>query len=292
VSVHGRPKVKISLKVIEAPANRLVQCGNTGIGLVGPQESAANAALMHHAVKIILQSKKIESVAVQVVKVIVIHPWPFNLETYCAEDPASLTVDDDPLIYDVSVQAIFGGEVIGVFIESLKETLVELIDVGSNCVFQRRIWPLWGQSIGYHAAVSSDEIESGLLKRGGDVFVGGPCEVTSDYVAWQVRITQDPLEVGYIARKEIEPEEIVFVIGQQDAPSRCGGENLWSHHFLAEIVREKAPGGLSFDERHLLVGPRERVWLELHRLATFSRRFFLKRSPCIAFSTSLIRTGI
>jgi hypothetical protein len=90
----------------------------------------------------------------------------------------------------------------------------------------------------------------------------------------------------------LEPEEIVFVIGQQNAPSRCSGENLWSHHFLAEIVREKAPGGLSFDERHLLVDARKRVWLEIHQVATFSRRFFLKRSPCIAFSTSLTRAGI
>jgi hypothetical protein len=269
-----------------------VQCGNAGISLVGPQESAVNTALMHHAVKIILQSKKIESVAVKVVKVIVIHPWPFKLETYCAENPAGLTVDDDPLIYDVSVQAIFGGEVIGVFIESLKETLVELIDVGSNCVFQRRIWPLWGQSIGYHAAVSSDGIESGLLQRGDDIFVGGPCEVTSDYVTWKVHITQDPLEVGYVARKEIEPKEIVFIIGQQDAARCCGGENLWSYHFLAEIVREKAPSRLSFDERHPLVDTRKRVRLEIHQLAMFSRRLFLKRPPCIAFSTSLIRTGI
>ena len=62
----------------------------------------------------------------------------------------------------------------------------------------------------------------------------------------------------------------MFVIGQQDAPSCCGAENLWPHHFLAEIVREKARGGLSFDERHLLVDPRKGVWLELHQLPTFS----------------------
>ncbi len=89
---------------------------------------------------------------------------------------------------------------IGVFVETLKEALVDLVDVGSDCVFQRRVWPLWGQSIGYHAAVGSDGIESGLLKRSGDVFVdrfvGGLGEVTSDYVAWQVHLTQDPLEVG------------------------------------------------------------------------------------------------
>lgn len=51
----------------------------------------------------------------------------------------------------------------------------------------------------------------------------------------------------------------MFVIRQQNGASRRGGENLWSHHFLAEIVREKAPAGLSFDERHLLVNTREGV---------------------------------
>jgi hypothetical protein len=39
-----------------------------------------------------------------------------------------------------------------------------------------------------------------LLKCGGDVFVGhfvgGVCEVTSDYVAWQVHVTQGLLELG------------------------------------------------------------------------------------------------
>jgi hypothetical protein len=80
--------------------------------------------------------------------------------------------------------------------------------------------------------------------------------------------------------------------GASAALMRCSGENLWSHHFLAEIVGEKNPRGLGFDERHLLVDTRNRVWLELHQLAMFSRRFFLKRSPCIVFSTSLTRTGI
>ena|SRR6266404_4549021 len=177
-----------------------MQRTEAGVALVDPEEPGTNAALMHHAVKIILQSKKIEGVAVKVVKVIVIHPRAIKLETYGAEDPAGLAVDDDPPIYDVTVQAIFCGQVIGVFVEGLKEALVELVDVGSDCVFQRRIWLLWRQSIGYHAAVSSDGIESGLLKRGGDVFVGrfvgGLCEVTSDYVAWQVHVTQGLLEVG------------------------------------------------------------------------------------------------
>ena len=68
-----------------------------------------NAALMHHAVKIILQSEKIEAVVAKVVEVIVVHPRAFKLETYCAEDPAGLAVDDDPLIYDITVQAILGG---------------------------------------------------------------------------------------------------------------------------------------------------------------------------------------
>jgi len=171
-----------------------------GVGLVDPEEPGTNAALMHHAVKIILQSKKIEAVAAKIVEVVIVHARAFKLETYCAQDPAGVAVYDDPLIFDVTVQAIFGRQVIGVFVESLKEILVDLVDVGSDCVFQRRVWPLWGQLIGYHAAVSSDGIESGLLKRGGDVFVnrfvGGLGEVTSDYVAWQVHVTQDPLEVG------------------------------------------------------------------------------------------------
>ena len=57
-------------------------------------------------------------------------------------------------------------------------------------------WGAVGQSIGYHAAVSSDGIESGLLKRSGDVFVGRFCEVTSHYFAWKVHVTQDLLEGG------------------------------------------------------------------------------------------------
>ena len=194
--VHGRPKIKIILKVVEAPAHRLMQRSEAGVGLVDPEEPGMNTALMHHAVKIVLQSKKIEAVAAKVVEVIVVHPRALKLETYGAEDPAGLAVDDDPLIYDITVQAIFRGQVIGVFVESLKEILVDLVDVGSDCVFQRRVWPLWGQSIDYHATVSSDGIESGLLKRGGDVFVGRFCDVTSDYVAWKVHVTQDLLKVG------------------------------------------------------------------------------------------------
>ena len=200
LSVLGTPKIKIVFKAVKAPAHRLVQRSQPGFGLVDPEEPGVNAALMHDAIKIILQSKKIEGVAAEIVEVIVVHPGAFKLETYCAEDPASLSVDDDPLIYDVIVQAIFGGQVIGVFVESLKEILVKLVDVGSDCVFQRGIWSLPGQLIGYHAAVRSDGIESGLLKRGGNVFVGRfvgvLCEITSDYVAWQVHVTQDLLEGG------------------------------------------------------------------------------------------------
>ena len=173
-----------------------MQRGEAGVGLVDPEEPGANAALMHYAVKIILQSEKIEAVVAKAVDVIVVHPRALKLETHGAEDPAGLAVDDDPLIYDVIVQAIFGGQVIGVFVESLKEILVNLVDVGSDCVFQRNIWPLWGQLIAYHAAVSSDGIESGLLKRGGDVLVGRSCEVTNDYVPWKVHVMQDLLEVG------------------------------------------------------------------------------------------------
>lgn len=79
---------------------------------------------------------------------------------------------------------------IGVFVESLKEILVELVDVGSDCVFQRRVRPLCGQSICYHAAVSTDGIESRSFECGGDVFVRCPSEITSDYVAWKVGVTQ------------------------------------------------------------------------------------------------------
>jgi hypothetical protein len=202
-----RPKIKIIPKAIEAPAHRLMEHSEAGVGLVDPEEPGANAALMHHAVKIILQSEKIEGVLAKIVEVVVVDPPALKLETYCTEDSASLAVDDDPLISDVTVQAIFGGQVIGVFVESLKEMFVELVNVSSDCVFQRRIWLLWGQSIGYHAAVSSDGIESGLLKRRGDVFVGRfvvrSCEVTSDYVAWKVHTKQDLPEVGYIAREKI-----------------------------------------------------------------------------------------
>ena len=135
VSVHGRPKIKIILKAVEAPAHRLMQCGNAGIGLVCPKKPTANAALVHHAVEIILQLEKIEGVAAGAVEVIVVHLWAVKLETYCPEDPVSLAVNDDPLIYDVAVQAIFRGQMIGVFVESLKEIFVELVDVGRNCVF-------------------------------------------------------------------------------------------------------------------------------------------------------------
>ena len=82
----------------------------------------ANAALMHYAIEIALQSQKIESVPAEIVEVIVVHPLAFKLETYCAEDPTGLAVDDDPLIFDVIVQAIFRGQVIGVFVEGLKES--------------------------------------------------------------------------------------------------------------------------------------------------------------------------
>ena len=141
-----------------------MQCGNASIRLVGPEEPAANAALMHGAVKIILQLEKIEGIATGIVEVIVVHLGSVKLETNCAEDPTSLAVNDGPLIEDVIVQAIFGGQVIGVFVKSLKESLVNLVNVGNRCVFQRQIWPLTRQSMGYHTTVSSDGIESGLFE--------------------------------------------------------------------------------------------------------------------------------
>ena len=73
-----------------------------------------NATLMHHAVEIVLQSKKIEGVPVEIVNIIVVHARPFKLEAYCAPNLAVLAVDDDPLIFDVTEQAIFRGQVIGV----------------------------------------------------------------------------------------------------------------------------------------------------------------------------------
>jgi hypothetical protein len=130
--------------------------------------------------------------------------------------------------------------------------------------------------------------------RGGQIFVrSGACSFNTQ----RPRRLESRLHAGSARGRldrslKMEPEAIVFVIGQQDAPSCCGGENLWPHHFLTELVRQKAPGGLGFDGRHPLVGTRQRIWLELHQTSTFSRRFFLKRSPCIAFSTSLTRTGI
>ena len=83
-----------------------MQRSEAGFGLVDPEKPGVNAALMHHAIKIILQSQKIEGVAAEIVDVIVVHPRPFKLETYCAEDPTRLAVDDDPLIFDVIVQAM------------------------------------------------------------------------------------------------------------------------------------------------------------------------------------------
>jgi len=91
-----------------------MQRSEAGLALVDPEEPGANAALIHHAVKIILQSEKIETVTAQVVDVIVVHPRAFELETHCAEYLAGLPVDDDPLICDVTVQAIFGGQMIGI----------------------------------------------------------------------------------------------------------------------------------------------------------------------------------
>lgn len=66
--------------------------------MVDPEKPCTNAALMHHTVKIILQAKKIESVAAKVVEVIVVYPRALKLETYCAQDPVGRAVDDDPLI--------------------------------------------------------------------------------------------------------------------------------------------------------------------------------------------------
>jgi hypothetical protein len=52
VLVHGRPKIKIILKAVEAPAHRLMQRSEAGVGLVDPEEPGANAALMHRALSL------------------------------------------------------------------------------------------------------------------------------------------------------------------------------------------------------------------------------------------------
>ncbi len=157
-----------------------MQRSEAGVGLVDPKEPGADAALMHYSIEVVLQPKKIERVTAKVVEIIVVHPGPLELETDRATDPAGLAVNDDPLICNVIMQPVFGGQVIGIFVENPKEIFVELVNVGSARIFQRRICPLRGQSIGDHSAVSSDGFESGLLKRRGDVFVGRPCEITCD----------------------------------------------------------------------------------------------------------------
>ena len=166
-----------------------MQRSEAGFGLVDPKEPGADAALMHYSIEVVLQPKKIERVTAKVVDIIVVHPGPLELETDRAADPAGLSVNDDPLICNVIMQSLFGGQVIGIFVESPKEIFVELVNVDSARVFQRRIWPLRGQSIGDHSAVSSDGFESGLLKRGSDAFIGRLGEVTGYYIAWNVRMT-------------------------------------------------------------------------------------------------------
>src|SRR5205814_4910793 len=172
---HSRAQVKIILQAVEAPAHGFMQRSEPRFGLVDPKEPRMDATLMHHAVEIVLQSKKIEGVPVEIVNIIVVYARPFKLEAYCAANLAVLAVDDDPLIFDVTEQAIFRGQVIGVFIEGSKKLLMNLVDVGSCCVFQRRIWSLWGQPITYHAAVSSDGTEPGMLKRGSYLMIGRFC---------------------------------------------------------------------------------------------------------------------
>jgi hypothetical protein len=203
-----------------------MQRSKPGVGLIHPEESGANPALMHHTVEIILQSKKIEAVAAYVIEVIVVHPGTLKLEKNRADDPACLAINNHPLICDVIIQPVFGGQVIGVFVENPEEIFVELANVGSARVLERRIWPLCRQSISDHAPVSGDGLESGSLKSGGDVFVCCSCKVAGDYVTWKIRLTQNLPEVGQVAGKKIEPEEIVFVISQQDAPSRRDSKNL------------------------------------------------------------------
>jgi hypothetical protein len=70
--------------------------------LVNPKEPRVNAALMHYAIEIVLESKKIDSIPAEIVNVIVIHTRALKLETHCPSNPAVLPIDNHPLIFDVS----------------------------------------------------------------------------------------------------------------------------------------------------------------------------------------------
>ena len=78
-----------------------MQCSEAGFGLIEPEKPRVNAALMHYAIEIALQSQKIQSVPSEIVDVIVVHPWPFKLEAHCSADPTHIAVDDDPLLFNV-----------------------------------------------------------------------------------------------------------------------------------------------------------------------------------------------
>jgi hypothetical protein len=77
--------------------------------LVDPKESSVYAALMHYTIEIVLQSKEIEGVSVEIVNVIVVHAWALQLETHCPANLAILSVHNHPLIFDISQQPIFRG---------------------------------------------------------------------------------------------------------------------------------------------------------------------------------------
>ena len=79
-----------------------MQCSKERVGLIDPEKPGANPALMHYAVKVILQPEKIDGVAAQVVEIIVIYPRTLKLETHCAKNLARLAIDDDLAINDVT----------------------------------------------------------------------------------------------------------------------------------------------------------------------------------------------
>ena len=78
-----------------------MQRSEAGFGLIDPEKPGVNAALMHYAIEIALQSQKIESVPAEIVEVIVVYPLALKLKAHCSADPTHIAVDDDPLLFNV-----------------------------------------------------------------------------------------------------------------------------------------------------------------------------------------------
>src|SRR5207244_3631436 len=111
-------------------------------------------------------------------------------------------------------------------------------------------------------------------------------------VARIIHPLQSPPQIINIAGKKEKPEKIIFIVQQQDRGIGGGNKNSFSHHFLAKVIREKTVIRPGFDLCHARMSIRQRLKLKFHEMVAVSRRFFLKRSPCNAPSTNLIRTGI